>query len=179
MARAEARIYLGNIDGAVADLKVWDDSRKVLPANYPFKDLTKELIQSYYDDSKTYEATEYDPRPGVFDKLNIDEICPSQYTLTDDKKPFIYCLLHFRRIETIFDGLRWFDVKRYGIEVTHKIGRNRVETLTPLDPRRALQLPAEVISAGIESNVRVNVNSNSGSGKMIPYAGSYKVSNKQ
>lgn len=179
LARAEARIYLGNIDGAVADLKVWDDSRKVLPANYPFKDLTKELIQSYYDDSKTYEATEYDPRPGIFDKLNIDEICPSQYTLTDDKKPFIYCLLHFRRIETIFDGLRWFDVKRYGIEVTHKIGRNRVETLTPLDPRRALQLPAEVISAGIESNVRVNVNSNSGSGKMIPYAGSYKVSNKQ
>lgn len=188
LTRAEARIYLGNIDGAVADLKVWDDARKNLKGNYTFETLTKELIESYYDPSITTSMWEYDPRPGIFDKLNIDEICPSaQYSLTDDKLPYIYCVLHFRRIETIFDGFRWFDIKRYGIEFTRKIGRDREETLTKLDPRRALQLPAEVIAAGIEGNNRVVSSGSVGSSvnsqrliksqKCIPYSRSYKKSN--
>ena len=28
----------------------------------------------------------------------------------------IHCVLQMRRIETIHDGSRWMDVKRYGIE---------------------------------------------------------------
>lgn len=180
LCRAEAKIYTGDISGAVADLKVWDDSRKNLPAKYTFEDLTDELIRSYYDEN-THQtpANEYDPRPGVFKKLHIDEICPSdKYSLTADKLPYIYCLLHFRRIETIFDGYRWFDIKRYGIEITHKIGRTRVETLTMEDPRRALQIPAEVISAGMQGNNRFPLVDGSTSGGYIKYTGSYKVSNK-
>lgn len=180
LCRAEAKIYTGDIEGAVADLKVWDDSRKDLPATYQFEDLTSELIRSYYDEAAHQTPTsEYDPRPGVFKKLHIDEVCPSdKYALTADKLPYIYCLLHFRRIETIFDGYRWFDIKRYGIEVTHHIGRTRVETLTLNDPRRALQIPAEVISAGMEGNNRFPSVDGSAAGKFIEYTGSYKVSNK-
>lgn len=180
LCRAEAKIYTGDIEGAVADLKVWDDSRKDLPATYQFEDLTSELIRSYYDEAAHQTpSSEYDPRPGVFKKLHIDEVCPSdKYSLTADKLPYIYCLLHFRRIETIFDGYRWFDIKRYGIEVTHHIGRTRVETLTLNDPRRALQIPAEVISAGMEGNNRFPSVGGSAAGKFIEYTGSYKVSNK-
>jgi hypothetical protein len=67
-------------------------------------------------------------------------------------------VLHFRRIETLFDGLRWFDLKRYGIEITHKIGRTRVENLLINDPRRAIQIPQEVIGAGMEENPTINTN---------------------
>ena len=76
----------------------------------------------------------------------------SAFVVTPAQEPFIQCVLHFRRIETIFDGYRWFDLKRYSIEIQHAIGRSRTETLTFDDPRRAIQLPQEVISAGMEPN---------------------------
>ena len=67
-------------------------------------------------------------------------------------------LLHLRRIETIHTGLRWFDVKRYGIEITRvdvSDGSKVTVTSNVLkkdDKRRALQLPADVITAGLAPN---------------------------
>ena len=173
LTRAEARIYLaaagkptavadanGNLtteggrvytmEDAVDDLRIWEEARRNLPAHYEFREtLTSGLIQSWYGQDRGYGIVK------TLEELPINEICESDdYPLTQDMLPYINCLLHFRRIETVFDGLRWFDIKRYGIEVTHKIGRTRVETLTKLDPRRALQIPVEVISAGMEGNDR-------------------------
>ena len=62
-------------------------------------------------------------------------------------------ILHARRIETVCDGLRWFDIKRYGIEIEHNIN-GTVEKLAWDDERRALQLPQDVIYAGVEGNPR-------------------------
>lgn len=62
-------------------------------------------------------------------------------------------ILHARRIETICDGLRWFDIKRYGIEIEHNVN-GTVDKLTWNDERRALQLPQDVIYAGVEKNPR-------------------------
>lgn len=153
LARAEARIYLNNIPGAVSDLKIWEEARHNTPVAYEFDVLTEDLIRSWY-------SKENDPGYGIINDLHIDEICPTEkYSLSDEKLPFINCVLHFRRIETVFDGYRWFDLKRYGIEFSHKIGRTRVETMTKLDPRRALQIPAEVISAGMEPNNRFSLSS--------------------
>lgn len=184
LCRAEAKIYMGDYAGAVSDLKVWDDARKNLPATYSFSTLTDALVRSYYDEASHQTPTsEYDPRPGLFKKLNIEQICDvpadhPEWALTDAKMPYIQCLMHFRRIETIFDGYRWFDIKRYGIEVTHKIGRDRVETLTINDPRRALQLPAEVISAGLPGNNRTPLADGATSSQKIPFSGSYSVPTK-
>ena len=80
------------------------------------------------------------------------------FIVTDAQKPYIDCVLHFRRLETVFDGMRWFDIKRYGIEITHKIGKDRVEYLSWNDPRRAIQIPNEVISAGLTPNFRLVTN---------------------
>lgn len=173
LTRAEARIYLAaagkptavadangdltteggrvyTMEDAVDDLRIWEEARRNLPAHYEFREtLTSGLIQSWYGQDRGYGIVK------TLEELPINEICKSDdYPLTQDMLPYINCLLHFRRIETVFDGLRWFDIKRYGIEVTHKIGRTRVETLTKLDPRRALQIPVEVISAGMEANDR-------------------------
>ena len=83
-----------------------------------------------------------------------------RFQVTDDQKPFIHCVLHFRRIETLHDGLRWHDIKRYGIEITHKRGTEPVRTLVWNDDRRAFQLPQDVRMAGMTPNPRVNLGDN-------------------
>lgn len=148
LTRAEARLYLGNKSGALADLLVWDQSRQLLPElNIKFPVLTEALINDFYStDYKNY---------GIVKPLNIDRVCPSDtYSVSADIENMLQCVLHFRRIETLDDGMRWFDIRRYGIELTHKIGLDRVETLTVDDPRRCFQIPPEVIAAGFQPNER-------------------------
>lgn len=137
LCRAEALVYLNRIPEAVADLQVWNKSH--LAPNT----LTEALIKSFYTSSKTLFVK----------KLNANKMS-SSFVVTTTQLPFINCILHFRRIETIFDGFRWFDLKRYGIEITHAIGKGRTETLLYNDERRAIQLPQEVISSGITPNPR-------------------------
>lgn len=43
--------------------------------------------------------------------------------------------------------MRWFDLKRYGIEFAHNRDGNSDIVLKKDDPRRAFQLPQDVISA--------------------------------
>jgi hypothetical protein len=67
----------------------------------------------------------------------------------------LQCIQHFRRIETLHQGMRWFDIKRYGIEITHVYDKAATtDVLTLNDPRRAMQLPAEVTAAGMQANPR-------------------------
>ena len=70
----------------------------------------------------------------------------------------IHAILHARRVTTLHEGLRWFDVKRYGIEIYRRAVRDGnvtvLDTLRKEDPRRAIQLPQNVIKAGITPNPR-------------------------
>lgn len=148
LCRAEAKLFTGDIAGCVADLKIWDEARKKNSSTDDrATELTPELIESFY----ASDADGY----GIVKPIHIDEICPSdRYSVTAAIEPYLQCIQHFRRIETIHSGLRWFDIKRFGIEITHNIGMDRIENLTMLDERRAIQIPAEVISAGLEPNSR-------------------------
>lgn len=78
----------------------------------------------------------------------------SSFMVSAAQRPLIHCVLHFRRIETMFDGYRWFDIKRYGIEIERNIAGKGTDKLVFNDLRRAIQLPQEVISAGLEANPR-------------------------
>lgn len=64
----------------------------------------------------------------------------------------LQAVLHARRIETVHSGQRWEDIKRYGIEITHNVFRGEPMTLTVDDPRRAIQLPGDVLAAGMTPN---------------------------
>lgn len=70
----------------------------------------------------------------------------------------IHALLHVRRILLLHEGKRWFDVKRYGIEIYRRTVLGNDITVTDEmkvdDPRRAIQLPQSVITAGVEPNPR-------------------------
>jgi hypothetical protein len=72
----------------------------------------------------------------------------------------LQAVLTFRRTETMHLGLRWFDIKRYGIEIPRRVMNadgvpaEQVDFLTKDDLRRALQLPNKVLEAGLERNPR-------------------------
>ncbi|MBD5188012.1 MAG: RagB/SusD family nutrient uptake outer membrane protein [Bacteroidales bacterium] len=158
LTRAEARLFLGDIDGAIADLDAWEKPRRNCPgaSGYEdkFNDFSRENIVRFYQTT--------DPGYGIAKPLNTDIVCPeSDATASlDEIMPYLQCVLHMRRIETIHTGLRWFDIKRHGIEIDRKIGNSiapdyhTMDRLTVNDPRRAIQIPAEVGSAGLQSNPR-------------------------
>lgn len=136
--RAEAKIFLNDIDGAVQDLQHWNRSHMAT------SELTKEVITNFYTPNRTYF---------VF-KFHTQELSPS-FIVTAEQKPYVDCVLHFRRIERIFEGDRWFDIKRYGIELEHITGPTSTRHFLSYDsPQRAIQIPADVLGVGVEPNPR-------------------------
>lgn len=169
--RAEARLFLGDTAGALADLDLWEKNRRNCPSaagnEDVFKDLTVESINKFYVDDlpadrnitgKDPETKKtYDNGYGIAKEINIDIICPE----SDAKVPFksvegmLQCIQHFRRIETLETGMRFFDLKRLGIEYSHFVGKDNVEYHMGIeDERKAIQIPADVIAAGFQANPR-------------------------
>lgn len=112
--------------------------------------LTLDNIKSFYDaiDYTAIPVTKDDQRT-VKKHLN-----PCFSFVDKTQEDMIHCLLQMRRVETIHDGSRWMDVKRYGIEITHNRDGMDPVVLYKDDPRRAFQLPQDVIEAGLEANPR-------------------------
>ena len=147
LVRAEARLFLGNRAGCFEDLKGWCDSHYVTTDDR-LEYLNESHITKFYDWNK-------DPGYGIMKEFHIDEVCPSdKYHLTADMEPYMQCVQHFRRMETVHMGDRFFDIKRFGFSITHKIGLDGEATLQVLDPRYAIQIPSEVLSAGLQPNDR-------------------------
>lgn len=150
LCRAEAKTYLNDIAGAVNDLRLWCQgylgySHRMDTLPDGTVNLTLEKIQKFYKDGSVYVKP-----------LHNMEMSP-EFIVTDEQRPLVNCVLHFRRIETVHDGLRWFDLKRYGIEITHQQGKEPLRTLVWNDDRRAIQLPVDVRVAGMTPNPRVIV----------------------
>jgi hypothetical protein len=58
-----------------------------------------------------------------------------------------------RRFELNFEGMRFFDLKRWGIEWSHVYGPDEIEyKMTWDDPRRAIEIPLEVQAAGLAAS---------------------------
>lgn len=154
LCRAEAKAYMGDLEGCFEDLKVWDDARQdnTDKGSSSMKPLTRKLIESFYD-------RENDPGFGIINDFHIDEVCPSTYKVTAENEPYLQCVMHYRRIQNVHNGMRWFDIKRYGLSITHNIGTSGTKTLQSLDPRYAIQIPTEVLSTGFTPNPRYTVSS--------------------
>lgn len=158
MCRAEAKAHLNDLNGAVEDLTIWcenmNTNRSVMQMNADSSvNLTYKKIASFYN---SQIGTPYAPI------LHNEDMVPG-WAITPEQLPVIYACLHMRRIETFHDGLRFQDLKRYGIEITHKQGTDPEDKLVWNDERRAIQLPQEVILSGMTPNPRPNVNIPTGS----------------
>ena len=89
------------------------------------------------------------------DRTVKKELHPVGFSISaGDQENLIQCILHIRRCETIHEGLRWMDIKRYGIEISHPRDKEATDYLLVDDPRRAIQLPDDVIQAGLVANPR-------------------------
>lgn len=152
LVRAEANVMKANPDyaAAMADINLW--VRKHVVAAYQAPK-TEQQVADYYGGLAYYTST----APTTRKKLN-----PEVPFADAKQEAFIHALLHLRRIEFFGEGQRWFDVKRYGIEITRRQFRyvngqpsvTEEDKLAPRDPRRAIQLPVGVIAAGMEANPR-------------------------
>ena len=158
LCRAEAKAQLNDLTGAVNDLRMWaqsynvNDNNKMQTLPNGDVDLTLAKIKSFYAKGGNVNLVP------VLHNTDIS----SNWVLSEDQERVIDCVLHFRRLESIHTGLRWHDIKRYGIEITHAQGTNPASTLIWNDDRRAIQLPKKVIIAGMSANPRVNLGPNSG-----------------
>ena len=150
LCRAEAELYLSQREKALEDLNFWTTSKQAPSA------LTQASINSFYNrNAKDYAG-----------ELHPQEMSAEFPILEGDDLNMLYCILHFRRIETMFEGLRWFDIKRYGITVHHAYRGPLDYNVTHdylqwNDKRRVLQIPNNVITAGYPATDRTpNVDQN-------------------
>lgn len=125
--RAEAKAYLGDAAGAIADINIYISKR----------------------------ALNYNAARHVVDDAKLKTYAGTQNTDT----AVVRGILGLRRLEYISQGMRWFDVQRYGITVKHAV-RNTAGTVERTievpdgDPRRVLQLPASAALSGLPLNPR-------------------------
>jgi hypothetical protein len=146
LCRAEAYALKGEQDKATADINVWLASH----TRNQIQVTTSQIIQMYNNMSYMPVEITNDNQRTPKKVLN-----PRGFTVTDgDQENMIQCILHIRRIETAHEGLRWQDIKRYGIEIAHNRDGMADDVLRVDDPRRAIQLPQDVISAGLAANPR-------------------------
>ena len=161
LSRAEAYVHLKEYDKAVADLNAWIGSFYLVGQN-GIESLTRERIAEVYGDPS---SDRYIAEYTALEPTSRKPLHPHGFTVeAGEQEHLIQTTLFCRRIETIADGLRWGDIKRYGIVIDrfdnsaynddNTTGFTVAATLGEKDLRRALQLPQEVITAGLEANPR-------------------------
>jgi hypothetical protein len=156
--RAEAYILKKQYDQATADINTWVHNITKVKSNFT----TDSIVKFYnaepysYDDEAKLQSTVKKHLHPVFE---IDAEGSVQEAM-------LQCVLGLRRIETLQQGLRWFDIKRYGIEIPRRVinadgkPESAYDWLTVNDERRAVQIPDKVIDAGITPNPRAKTQSN-------------------
>lgn len=82
-----------------------------------------------------------------------DELTP-YYTMTPLQTSYIKAITEARRRDFVHEGMRWFDVKRFNIVVTHSTFGMPDDILVKDDKRRALQIPLSASNYGVEKNPR-------------------------
>lgn len=63
-------------------------------------------------------------------------------------------ILSERRKEFLNESLRWYDIKRHNIEVTHVDVNGDTYVLEAEDLKKAIQIPQKATVNGIEANPR-------------------------
>lgn len=168
LIRAEARVMLGKYEEAAHDLTLW--MQNTIDTDVV---LTPEKITEFYSD---HVVLDKDGNPvkdengndvvftyATWDHSTIKKHLNPAFSIGAEngvRECMIQCVLGFRRIEGHALGLRWWDVKRYGIEIWRRTygsdgsPARLDDVLLKDDPRRAIQLPRQVIEAGLPANPR-------------------------
>ena len=61
-------------------------------------------------------------------------------------------ILFERRVQFLCKGMRWFDIRRYNLDVEHELTDGRKVKLSEIAPDRCFQIPRSAIEAGMQPN---------------------------
>ena len=148
--RAEAEIMLGQNDAACADMTIW--MKNFFNTNVT---LTPTSVQTYF---KTVPYAYADAAKMV---PSFKKHISPRFTIDAEgsvQESLLQCVLNFRRIETVHQGMRWMDIRRYNIEIPRRlIGANgkpskNLDWLEKDDPRQVVQIPQSIREAGVAGN---------------------------
>ena len=157
LERAEAYALSGELQKAVDD---YNTIMKIYQ-KYP-KTFTLKQIVDFYNG-----VDYYTPKKATVKKHFVKPV----YTIDaegSDQEALLQAILHLRRIMELGEGYRMQDVKRYGIVIYRRQTNTSftisavTDSLTVDDPRRAIQLPQDVITSGLEPNDRITVKDQGG-----------------
>lgn len=168
--RAEAYAILNRFDEALADMTIWtknfvadkvkyntytyDENWNYIYADQPIEnEITMASVRKWAAKYDYYRPERPMPRKHLHPEwVNLAE--------GSDQESIIQCVLLLRRLEFLHEGMRWFDIKRYGMKIYRREINTSMNMLTLTDsmeyrdPRQAIQLPYEVQSAGLVPNER-------------------------
>ena len=155
LERAEANALLENYDAALADMNLWIKNIASGDEEHLPRELDLDRVNSWFNDTPYH----------VWDTSRVKKHLHPKFIQLEEgttKENMVQCVLALKRVETLGQGLRWFDIKRYGIQLDRRIisaeGRpyRKTGTLEPFDKRTAVQIPRKVRDAGITPNPRDN-----------------------
>ncbi len=132
-SHAEALYYTGDVAGAIALLNTFA-SRRITAYNTTTHNITDTKINTVF--------------PEVAGETTSKRL-PS----------VVQAILYYKRMDYVHEGMRWFDVLRYKLPVSHNIKKggslpDDFITLSPDDPRKVIQLPQSSLQAGLAQNPR-------------------------
>lgn len=152
LVRAEAYTRKKEYTKALADVNAWISVHcrpRLGTATRPV--LTEESVNAFMDGLAEVPAViEATKQRGIKKPLHPQGFTVEEGTMTN----MLYLILQIRRLETYWQGLRFIDIKRYGIEFSHDIEGEDPIAFKAGDLRGAIQLPADVLAAGLPANPR-------------------------
>ena len=127
--RAESNIFLNNVTAALNDLLILARRRY--------------RIEVPAEDEPKFTSGYLMPRLRQIYGSNNDQFNAFVYLLEERQKEFMH------------EGMRWFDIRRFGIPVNHMLQNGAIITLEGDDNRKVLQIPQAAIDVGgLEPNPR-------------------------
>lgn len=162
--RAEAYIMKKDYTSALADMNLW--AKNQLTSSY-YRVLTEDSINDWADglgyDMDIADATKPEG-PNNVNRTAKKHLYPGFAIESGTQENMIHSILFMRRVEFLHLGMRWFDTRRYGITLYRRLIDQDAEKIVKItdkmsdentrDPRRCMQLPPDVIAAGLTPNPR-------------------------
>lgn len=194
--RAEAYILKKDYNSAITDLNTWMLNVQSASTKAKGFRLTTEYVKDFMNSIEyAYTQNYVKDRTGKVLKskqnANLDSVVTvgkDQGTVSSLKKhlnpkfsidaegseqeSLLQLVLAMRRYETMHEGKRWFDIKRWGIKIPRRLmdASSYPEKITDWlevdDQRRAIQIPMKVRDAGYEPNPRTETRIGSGMEEM-------------
>lgn len=156
LTRAEAYIMKKDYDKALADMNTWLTAHCDVTSP-KFLTLTVDNINTTLDAIRMTEV----PSRAVSEESIKKPLNPQGFSVEEGTQTnMIYVVLQMRRITTMYQGQRWLDIKRWGIEFTHHLDGEDNLVFKAGDLRGAIQLPYDVIEVGLEPNPRETATQN-------------------